>query len=123
MVIKLTHGKKVKITSIFKNGNKSDPANYRPISSALQNNGKVNQKRNVRTNNNLVASEQHGFVNNKSCLTNLLETVDIITDTIDSGSGHRLLVVFLQFAKAFYKVCDKSLLSKSKTYGFDTRIV
>ena len=68
-----------------------------------------------------MASEQHGFVNNKSCLTNLLETVDIITDTIDSG--HRLLVVFLQFAKAFYKVCDISLLSKSKSYGFDTRIV
>jgi hypothetical protein len=73
------------------------------------------------TINNLITPEQHGFVTGKSCLTNLLETVDIITDTIDSG--YRLLIVFLDFAKAFDKVCHRSLLAKLKSYRFDSRIV
>ena len=31
----------------------------------------------------LIAEEQHGFVKNKSCLTNLLETLD----ALDNGEG------------------------------------
>jgi hypothetical protein len=43
--------------------------------------------------------EQHCFVLNKSTVTNLLETVDRISEGIDNGWS--VLVVFLDFAKAF----------------------
>ena len=59
--------------------------------------------------NDLIASEQHGFVLRKSCLTNLLETIDFITNAIDLG--HKLVIIFLDFAKAFDKVCHKSLIT------------
>ncbi len=49
--------------------------------------------------NNVIAPEQHGFVLRKSVVTNLLETVDRISDGIDKG--FHVLVVFLDFAKAF----------------------
>ena len=53
-------------------------------------------------NNNLIASEQHGFFLKESTVTNLLETVYRIREGIDNGLS--LLVVFLDFAKAFDKV-------------------
>jgi hypothetical protein len=33
----------------------------------------------------LIAKEQNGFVNGKSCTTNLLEIIDIITEAINAG--------------------------------------
>ena len=71
--------------------------------------------------NKLIADEQHGFVLNKSCLTNLLETIDIASQAIDDGN--RILLIFLDFAKAFDKVCHESLLSKLKTYRFSDEIL
>ena len=111
--------KKANITPIFKKGKRSDPANYRPISLTpvlckMMERIIRNEMIEHLTINNLIAPEQHGFVTNKSCLTNLLETVDINTDTIDSG--YRLLIIFLDFATAFDKVCHRSLLVKLKTY-------
>ena len=70
-------------------------------------------------NNNLIASEQHGFVPKKSTVTNLLETVDRISEGIDKSE----LVVFLDFAKAFDKVCHSSLCVKIASYGFDESLV
>ena len=35
----------------------------------------------------LIAKEQHGFVKGRSCLTNLLETLDDITNSLDEGEG------------------------------------
>ena len=42
--------------------------------------------------NKLVADEQHGFVMNKSYLTNLMETIDIASQAIDDGN--RILIIF-----------------------------
>jgi len=47
--------------------------------------------------NNAIATEQQGFVLKKSVVTNLLETVDQISDDIDKE--FHVLVVFLDFAK------------------------
>ena len=71
--------------------------------------------------NKLIADEQHGFVMNKSCLTNLMETIDTASQAIDDGN--RILIIFLDFAKAFDKVCHESLLSKLKAYRFSDDIV
>ena len=71
--------------------------------------------------NKLIADEQHGFVLNKSCITNLLETFDTVSHALDSGN--QVLIIFLDFAKAFDKVCHQSLLVKLKTYGFSVAII
>ncbi len=65
---------------------------------------------------NLIKKQQHGFVKKKSCLTNLLETLDMVTDALNNG--HQTLVVFLDFQKAFDKVCHESLHYKLERLGF-----
>ena len=50
---------------------------------------------------NLLNSSQHGFLANKSCLTNLLEFMEFVTDTYDDGSS--LDLIYLDFSKAFDK--------------------
>ena len=67
--------------------------------------------------NNLIAPEQHGFVKFKSCITNLLETIDIVSCNLNKG--HLVTLIFLDFSKAFDKVCHQSLGVKLSAYGFD----
>jgi hypothetical protein len=45
--------------------------------------------------NKYISTEQHGFVKNKSCVTNLLETLDLITQALD---GFPIDIIFLDFA-------------------------
>ena len=114
------------ISPIFKKGSRSSPGNYRPIS--LTSVPCKLMERIVRDvmlehlySNNIIASEQHGFVMKKSVVTNLLETVDRISDGIDNG--FHVLVVFLDFAKAFDRVCHSSLRIKLISCGFCPRII
>ena len=67
--------------------------------------------------NNLLDPNQHGFTPGRSCATNLLETLDIITDAMESRFD--IVLVLLDFAKAFDKVSHSLLLLKLKAYGFD----
>jgi hypothetical protein len=60
----------------------------------------------------LIVPGQHGFVPNKACVTNLLETLDIITDALKRGNSVDL--VLLEFAKAFDKVSHAKLLTGRK---------
>ena len=64
----------------------------------------------------LIVEQQHGFVTNKSCLTNLLETIDAITEA--RNCGFSAAVVFMDFAKAFERVCHRALIRKLEAYGF-----
>ena len=103
------------ISPIFKKGSRSAPGNYRPIS--LTSIPCKLMERMVRDammdhlySNNVIVPEQHGFVLRKSVVTNLLEMVDRISDGIDKG--FHVLVVFLDFAKAFDRVCHTSLRAK-----------
>ena len=65
----------------------------------------------------LLSVHQHGFVRNKSCLTNLLETLDLMTEAINSGST--VDAVFLDLAKAFDIVPHEALIIKLKAYGIN----
>ena len=69
----------------------------------------------------LITPSQHGFVPNKSRVTNLLETLDIITDAVNKGFSVDL--VLLDFAKAFGKVSHKKLIQKLEAYGINSLLV
>lgn len=63
----------------------------------------------------LITNNQHGFVKNKNCTTNLLEAMDYITYNISQGTP---VDIFNEdFAKAFDKVPHKKLIAKLKSHG------
>ena len=69
----------------------------------------------------LITPSQHGFVPKKACITNLLETLDEITE--DIGRGYAVDLVLLDFAKAFDKVSHKKLIQKLEAYGINEMLV
>ena len=67
--------------------------------------------------NNIIPQEQHGFVNKRSCLTNLLETLEDITKWQDLGIP--IDEIYLDFAKAFDKVPHQRLTYKLERLGIN----
>ena len=103
------------VTPIFKKGNRSEAQNYRPVSltsvvcKVLE--GFVRDSlMEYLARNGLLAKEQHGFVRNKSCVTNLLESLDFITHAL--ANGKCVDEILLDFAKAFDTVPHKRLVHK-----------
>ena len=71
--------------------------------------------------NELIRDTQHGFRKGRSCLTNLLEFLDIATDSFDQGK--QVDVSYLDFSKAFDKVPHKRLILQLKTHGIQGQIL
>ncbi len=69
----------------------------------------------------LISNHQHGFVKKKSCVTNLLEALDTISEIVHRGFSIDL--IFLDFAKAFDMVSHNGILFKLKFYGFSNKII
>jgi len=109
------------VTPIYKKGWKEDPGNYRPLSltsvlvkimerftlSALTQHVKDNQG--IRPN-------QYGFMQVRSCLTNLISFYDQVTCLVDEGNA---VDVYLDFSKAFDTVPHSILLEKLAAHGLD----
>ena len=71
--------------------------------------------------NDVVSSSQHGFMPGRSCLTNLIEYLDKLTDIVDSGQSAD--IIYLDFAKAFDKVPHQRLLTKLRAAGISGKIL
>ena len=69
--------------------------------------------------NDLINPSQHGFVPRRSCSTNLIEMIDIISEAFNRGFAAD--VIFLDFSKAFDLVSYEALLIKLNGYGFKER--
>jgi ribonucleases P/MRP protein subunit RPP40 len=65
--------------------------------------------------NDQLEDSQLGFVNGRSCTTNLIEFLDKVTEAVDSG--HKVDIIFLDFAKTFDTVPKMRLLAKLKARG------
>ena len=106
------------VTSLFKKGSKKDPLNYRPVSLTciLSKTYEKFVRRHIMHHiEQQLSSDQHGFVEHKSCLSNLLETVETIIDMIDKGDP--VDVFYFDFCKAFDSVPHFRLLTKMKSMG------
>ena len=82
--------KKANVTAIFKKGDKTSPCNYRPVSltsqvcKILESIVKDNVLDHIKKYK-LIKGTQHGFVKYRSCLTNLLEFLEYVSDYVDRG--------------------------------------
>ncbi|XP_065662819.1 uncharacterized protein LOC136085442 [Hydra vulgaris] len=111
------------IIPLFKNGNKLDPSNYKSVSLTsvvckVMERIIKHKMMKYLVDNKLINKNQHGFVNNKSCVTNLLESLDFITNSIDNGWD--VIVLFLDFAKTFDSVDRERLFLKLNAFGDNT---
>lgn len=112
--------KQAKVTPIFKDGDRSDVSNYRPIS-VLSTVSKIieravhDQLYSYLTENNILHPSQSGFRSGHSTNTALLDVSDFILNNMNSGKATAAL--FLDLKKAFDTVDHDILISKLDDFG------
>jgi hypothetical protein len=108
------------VTPIFKKGTRTDPGNYRPVSltsvpcklleSIIKD--KINSH---LSENKLINESQHGFIKGRSCATNVIEFMEVVTKAVDKGDSADIF--YLDFSKAFDKVPRERLMVKVRAKG------
>ena len=111
------------VVALHKKGAFSDAGNYRPISLTCilcKVYEKLLSKHLYNHVKEYINLNQHGFVEGKSCLSNLLETLQNIITILESGDPVDL--IYLDFQKAFDKVVHERLLLKLQAYGITGQV-
>ena len=112
--------KEAYVSPIFKNGDRSIPGNYRPIS-LLSTIGKVFERIIFKqtfiypNRNNILTSLQSGFVPGDATANQLVYLYNAFTEAIDSGKEVR--AIFCDISKAFDRVLHGGLIHKLKCIG------
>ena len=102
------------VTPIYKNGPREEPGNYRPIS--LTSNVCKGMERMINVSlcnhleNGILTNSQYGFRRGRSCQTNLIDFLKTMTKWMDEGRCFDIL--YLDFSKAFDRVCHARLMVK-----------
>ena len=111
-----------KVIPIFKSGSKSEIINYRPIS-LLATFSKILEKcikiqlTNYLESEKILTESQYGFRQHLNTSNALFDITKIISQTI--GNKKRVLLTFLDLAKAFDSVNRKKLIAKLKSIGLN----
>ena len=104
------------MSPIFKKGDKTDPANDRPISLTcvlckLLGHIIASNISKHFTDQNILYDLQHGFREWRSCETQLIMLIDKLSKNMQSRKQTDLIL--LDFSKAFDKVAHEELLQKT----------
>ena len=115
---------KANITAVFKKGDKTNPANYKPVSLTCivcksMEHIIYSQIMNHLDRHNILVEFQHRFRANHSCETQLLNTVEDLSRRLDRRKTTDLLI--LDFSKAFDTMAHRRLLHKIQHYGVTGR--
>ena len=114
------------VTPIHKKGSRTDPCNYRPVSltsqvcKVLESIVREHILKHLNSNN-ILSNSQHGFRQGRSCLTNLLETLETWTDILNDKND--IDVAYLDFRKAFDLVSHRHLIYKMSKYGIKNNVL
>jgi len=118
--------KEANVTPVFKKWSKSVSCNYRPVSltsvscrvmeSILR-----DEITSHLTAKKVIKDSQHGFMKDRSCVTNLFEFLEKVKTVVDGGSGFD--IIYLDFAKAFDKVRKERVLRKIGAHGILSRVL
>ena len=110
------------ITPLYKGGNKnrSKAENYRPVSLTsvtckLMEHIVHSHIMRHFDHEHILSDTQHGFRKNRSCETQLIQTVHDLAKAINDQE--QIDSILLDFSKAFDKVCHRKLLHKLNHYG------
>ena len=113
------------VVPVFKKGSKDDVGNYRPVSLTSLVVKILEKLLKSRIENHLedkkiLNNTQHGFRKGKSCQSNLLEFMEVITDWVDGGDP--VDIIYMDLSKAFDKVPHARLMYKLMHCGINGRV-
>ena len=118
--------KKAEVKPIFKKGDKSSPGNYRPVSltsivcKIFE--GFVREALNNHfMENDLLSKDQFGFTKARSCVSQLLVTINDWINSIDNDEP--VDCIYLDLRKAFDTVSHKLLIYKLRNYGISGNLL
>ena len=112
--------KQANISAIYKKGDRSQAVNYRPVSLTsicckIMKHVIYRHIMEHLESNQILSDNQHGFRSNRSCETQLVNTIKAIAREIDHRGQMDMLI--LDFSKAFDTVPHQRLLYKMSHYG------
>lgn len=115
------------VVPVHKKGSKSCVENYRPISLTslvMKTFERILKEELLMRTAHLLDVRQHGFLNNRSCTTNMVDFLDGVVLSINDCNTFSTDVVYFDFSKAFDSVNHDLILNKLKNmYGIDGRLL
>ena len=111
---------------VFKEGEKHDPCNYRPVFLTavlfkIMEHIIHNNIMHHLENNDILFANQHGFRKNHSCESQLILTVEDLAKNLDHGD--QMDMIILDFSEALDEVPHQRLISKLQFYGIQGSIL
>ena len=108
------------ITATYKNGQRIQPGNYRPVSltSVISKVMELlirNERVEHMVKHKLLSDVQHGLLPGRDCMTQLLLCLEEWTGMMEIGATFD--VIYTDFAKAFDSVAHERLLKKLNSIG------